>query len=318
LSALRVTVLGAAVGSVTVLTIAYVADRYLGDSLPLVILCALAGMYLLISWLTRIGSRRLTAAVSVVLAALGVFGLWANLSVGLAYQRLLSPHLTTATRTGFVSIQQQLDATLHGGAPSKVAFGADLPVPAPVYHLFVVGDCDGLYWSDGSQWLAVEQSNSEGHFRLQVTFPTAPPGTRQPLLVAGVPGHAVYLTVDYRGRGSVSFDYLDQDQGLGWFSGGAQKVQPGSRYLLDVVLDRRLGIVSVRAGDKYLLDAVFGRALAGLTGAPQGAPTAPQGSISLGQAPSGGPVASQFTGQIQNLPVDQGICRSLQARSRKA
>jgi len=97
LAALRLPVVGAAVATVGVFAIAFVANRYLADFLPLLVLAALAGFHLLnASWRTWRPSRRRVAAVS--LGALALFGLWVNVGLALVYQRELRPSAPISMR----------------------------------------------------------------------------------------------------------------------------------------------------------------------------------------------------------------------------
>ena len=48
-----------------------------------------------------------------------------------------------------------------------------LGVPAPAGTTRILGQCDGLYWSDGTQWQLVEGAPSGGVLRLRATLPHA-------------------------------------------------------------------------------------------------------------------------------------------------
>ncbi len=173
LSVLRLPVLGAAVGTAGVLAIAFIANRYLADFMPLLVLASATGLHLVVaSW--RRWRRPMRRLAGVTLGVLALFGMWANVGLALVYQRELRPSVPISMRDQFVSFQQRLDANLFEGRPPEVTQVAALPRPGPPGALVIVGDCVALYQSDGSEWQAVERSESAGHYRLRVVFPPVP------------------------------------------------------------------------------------------------------------------------------------------------
>ena len=223
LGALRLPVVGAAVATVGVFAIAFVANRYLADFLPLLVLAALAGFHLLnASWRTWRPSRRRVVAVG--LGALALFGLWVTVGLALVYQRELRPSAPISMREEFVSFQQRLAVDLFSGRLPEVTRAAALPRLGPPGALAIVGDCAALYQSDGNEWQAVERSESAGHFRLRVEF-------------------------------SYLFEGLHQ----GWINGTVVHVVPGRPYTLDAVFDSRVHQVSVHLGADGVLSAVLVR-----------------------------------------------------------
>ncbi len=155
LAPLRGPVLGslAAVGGV--LTIGFVAHRYLGDFVPLLAVTALPGALLaahrIASWST--GRRR---AALVAAGGLAVWSLWANLGLALAYQRLFVPE-RPSDRTDFVATQLRIDDLLPGRIGWVAADGPPVDV-APAATFVVVGPCRELWWSDGYAWTQLEPS----------------------------------------------------------------------------------------------------------------------------------------------------------------
>jgi hypothetical protein len=173
-AALRAPLLGA-LGAITlVTTIAFVAERYLGDFVPLLVLGGVVGAYVL--W-ARLGAARSTRrrvawrAGAALLAVLALTGVWVNLSLGLVYQRLYNPH-PDSLRTSMLRFQYGLAHTLHAGAPQvDVASGHDPGSPAPAGTLRIVGGCDALYWSDGDEWQLIEAGPRGGVERLRLAPP---------------------------------------------------------------------------------------------------------------------------------------------------
>jgi len=171
LRALRLPVVGAAVGTVGVVAIAFVANRYLADFLPLLVLAALAGFHLLnASWRTWRPSRRRLAAVG--LGVLALFGLWVNVGLALVYQRELRPSAPISMREE-VSCRSAAPRRRPVRRPSpEVTRRRRFPRLGPPGALAIVGDCAALYQSDGNEWQAVERSpRPAGHCLSGTCFP---------------------------------------------------------------------------------------------------------------------------------------------------
>lgn len=154
-SAVGPLVLGAGAGAATTLTIAFIAHRYLADTLPALVLLALVGLH----W-------RPWRAWLAGVAAVGVV---ANLALGLQYQRLFSPALDEGTRAAFVGVQAALP-----GRGLVVRTGDALPADGDTGDLFASGDCDALYWHDGDGWQPLERTPAAGRVRARVTVPDRP------------------------------------------------------------------------------------------------------------------------------------------------
>jgi hypothetical protein len=145
---LRLPVLGALVGFAATLTIAFVAHRYLGDALPLLLLTSLAGLH---TCGRRFGGPRTAGAVAVGVAflLLGTWGVLANVALALDYQRVIAP-VDPELRYDFVGFQAALPAE------PRVRFTTALSDNGQRGDMTVVGDCDALLWSDGHQWYLLE------------------------------------------------------------------------------------------------------------------------------------------------------------------
>src|SRR3546814_9212560 len=135
-------------------------------------------------WSSDVGSSDLA------LGALVVVGCWTNLSLALVYQRLYSPNVEPSVIAAFVDTRYDVSQSLGLDPAIPLRTGRDLPDTAPRGTLFVVGDCEGLYLSDGMRtdaikhtpWNGVERGEAGGRFRLEVVFDDAPAGSREPLL----------------------------------------------------------------------------------------------------------------------------------------
>ncbi len=109
---LRLPLVGAAAGTYGILTIAFIAQRYLADAMPFLLLAGLVGWHVVIRRVATIAPVA-RAVGAVLLVVLALFGLWATFSLSLFYQRELGP---------LVSIPR---ARRHGRVPAadrQVAF----------------------------------------------------------------------------------------------------------------------------------------------------------------------------------------------------
>lgn len=298
LSVLRLPVIGTAAGTLGVLAIAFIANRYLADFLPLLVLAGATGLHLFVAASRR--WRRVTRRlVGTILGALALFGVWANVGLALVYQRELRPSVPISMRDQFVSFQQRLDASLFGGRRLEVTQVAALPRPGPPGALAIVGDCVTLYQSDGNEWQAVERSEGAGHFRLRVVFPARFPKGYWPVLVNGTRGAGDFLAVHSLGGRRIEFAYLFEGLHQGWITGSILEMTPGRSYVVDAVLDPRVHQVLVHVDGQAVLKAVLVR---------RNTP------IWVGRDPLGGPVISRFPGQIRQLRVTTPTCSALLRR----
>jgi hypothetical protein len=200
LAALRPLVAGGIVGTLGVVTIPFVDQRYLSDFLPLVIVLAGAGLFCGLTYVER-WSHPARVVVAVVAVALALVSVWVNLGITLVYQREYSPFTTDPERAAFVRFQQ----AAPGGSHLTVRQGAQLPKPLAGGTLFVVGDCAGVYWTDGASWFPIERTNATGHFDVDLTLPSKPPGTTETIAVAGPPQQPMRFAIEYTGPDTYRF-----------------------------------------------------------------------------------------------------------------
>lgn len=149
-------VAGAVTGVVGVLVIGFIAHRYLGDALPLLVLLALAGVQVVAAWVARqqVAVARL---VMVDLALLGVLGVLVNGALAIEYQRLIAP-VDPLTRTDFVVNQYRwgdgdgVDAFEVVRGPEELA-GVE-GERGDLRLIVREGEgCVGAVWSDGFDWI---------------------------------------------------------------------------------------------------------------------------------------------------------------------
>ena len=292
-AAVRAPLIGAAIGGVATLTIAFVANRYMSDLLPAIVLASLVGLHALLGAALRVPRATWTRIVAVALLVLAVISLWVNFALAFSYQRALYPQ-DASERAGFIGFQQDVDELIPGGPRGDVQFGPELPARGSRGEMFVVGDCAGLYWSDSREWYAVERANGAGHFRLRVRFPDVAAG-EEALLGIGAGSDQNVLQVrslpDHRAR----FVLLSRVAPKPLVS-APQRIEPGRAHSLDVIIDSRTGLVRVTLDGHGVLDEIVFLV------------TGDQATIgsAAGQAP--------FSGTIRELPVRTPLCDRVRDR----
>jgi hypothetical protein len=135
------------------LAIAFIAQRYLADFVPGLVVGASVGVPVVAAW--AVGSARRVRWSIVGAAALLLLGLSVNAGLGLLARYV---YLLPAgdERRGFVTAQYDLHDALGGGRPPDVVELTQLGAPRADGTVAVLGDCDGLYRSEGTEWVALE------------------------------------------------------------------------------------------------------------------------------------------------------------------
>jgi hypothetical protein len=301
----RVPIIGAAAGTILLFTIAYIAQRYMGDVFPLLALGAVVALPTLVrasaSWSRR--RRRFSAAVALALTMLSVS---VNGALALSYQRLFSGRDDLIAP--FVRFQREIDGRLLSGDAGNITRGparGPLGTPAVEEGIRVLGDCAGTYWSDGQRWWAVERTNRTGYFRLRARFSARRAGTIEPLAASGPPDTRGVLAVEYVGADRLRFRYWSSriamtDPAGQWFTGDALDVDFERAHELALILDYRIQQARVVLDGVNVLEPFY--------------LIAPTDDVELGRARQGDPVATRFSGSLANLPIDPTFCRSLARR----
>jgi hypothetical protein len=139
---------GASIGYLATLLYAYQYHRFLADAFPLVLLLAIVGMFALTAWLAHgagRAARRSTIAASVALLA---WSMWVNPSTALLAQTERAWAPTPA------AMERRIDLQATFGASTDVVrfrSAADLTPPDRIGRVAVIGDCDALLASAGSE-----------------------------------------------------------------------------------------------------------------------------------------------------------------------
>jgi len=307
---LRPVLIGCAAGTLTVLNIGYIANRYQSDFLPLIVVSALAGAPILTGWLSADGRgtvRRITGrAVIAVVVAGGLFGTAANVALGYTYQRAYSPVTPAYQIAGYLHTQQMVDELIDDGRLDNVRQGDQLPERGEYGDIFIVGDCDAMYWSDGMQtnavklsnWNGVERTDGEGAFEATVTFARPSETLAMPLFTT-TPGpgerigDTVFVIVN---PDNESFAFGVISEGTGNWLGFELSLDYDTPYSVRAVLDPRVGILELHV-DKRLVLAVGFRAGT---------------DVAFGDDRYGYRFLSdQFLGTIEPKPIEMTLCREL-------
>jgi hypothetical protein len=296
-AAVRIPLAGAVAGGLLTLTIAFVANRYMSDMLPAIVLTSLVGLHALLGLVARAPRATWTRVLGVGIVVLAVASLWINFALTISYQRALFPK-DLSERAGFIGFQQDIDDLVPGGPRGAVrAGGPDLPTKGSVGEMFVVGNCGGLYWSDSREWFAVERGNGAGHYRLRVRFPDATSG-QEPLLGIGDGAKQNVLRVRYRPDHTARF-VLESPVAPAPLESTPQHIEPGRADALDVIIDNRTGTVSVALDGHLVLNAITF--------------LVPGNQATLGSTTNPDDPA-RFTGTIRELPVRTPLCNRVRDR----
>jgi hypothetical protein len=143
LRSLRILVVAMAASASAVMVFGWIAERYVADFMPLLVLVGMVGMVDIWRRLDGRG-RSLRIVAPALIGVLALFGFVANLGMAVI------PNATwTQTQLAhFVRAQLQVsDLTGHPMAKAIVR-GAYFPPDAPVAQVFVMGRCRALYVSD--------------------------------------------------------------------------------------------------------------------------------------------------------------------------
>lgn len=157
----RVVVIAAAAPTVLTFSIALVAQRYLVDLVPVLVLMAAPAVWL---WARKLGvwpRWKQVTSISVVLG-LALVGVWIQGSLTLE-GRAFTVVATRQDQLELARFQYDLDGRLFGGRPPDVVQleGDELPEFRDG-QLVILGECSGLYRSDGFGWSALEWAPGHG------------------------------------------------------------------------------------------------------------------------------------------------------------
>jgi hypothetical protein len=197
----RLLLLAAGSAGAALLLWGYIAPRYLADFMPLLILASVVALADICRRMDG-RSRRVRIGVFAVIAALGVYSVAAN--VGLS----ITPNeeWNTSQALHFVEMQQAFSRLTGNPLEGNVVQGQTLPRYGPGDQVFIVGNCDGLYVSNGENyetvpsqefqrynWMVVERGHTFQH-TFRITFNLPPPGKTESVPLVSAGAHTVIVT----------------------------------------------------------------------------------------------------------------------------
>lgn len=253
---------GAAVASVGVLTIGFIANRYLMDLFPLLCVLALGGFAVAMSRLTssetaapqtttperRRPSRRTWFVAATAVSTL--WSVWTGTALALEYQRELSFGVGNDVRASWTELQADI-GSLRGSVARHISADVALPRHVVRNEVLVVGDCVAVYRGDATSWREVWVSPDGGH--VEVKVPASLLGD-EPLIVAD-DGRGTQVALVRRGdrvRAVVSAPHSS-----GWTPGtGSAAIGDLDDGVLSVTVDPRIGFVAASLDDVELLSIV--------------------------------------------------------------
>jgi len=239
----RIPLLAAAACLSGVLVWGYIANRFLADFLPLLILGSVIGLADL--WRRLEGrSRRVRGGALAVVTALGVFGMVANLAAASTPTERIA--WEGARLRDYIKTQQSVGDLI--GQPLKVQRVDHLPPGASADQLFVVGDCAGLYYSLGDfdhPWASVERSSAAGRYDYSLTVHRRlPDRVTIPLVTVG-DDPSTTVSMQLEGAGRIRF--RENDRYLPSI-GKWGRARLGRRYRVTVNVDTGTHEVSASLG----------------------------------------------------------------------
>ena len=144
--ALRIALTAAAVAGVVVLVYGWIANRFISDLLPFLILASAIGM--IDVWRQLEGRARKTRSrILVLVVALAAFCIAANIGTA---NTPFSPTWSKQQYLSFVKTQNSVSKLTGNPLSGNVVRGTALPTHAVANQLFIAGRCSGLYVSSGT------------------------------------------------------------------------------------------------------------------------------------------------------------------------
>jgi hypothetical protein len=235
---------GAAVlGAVPTFMIGFIANRYLIDMLPPLVVAGAIGIWVILD----LPRQRVVRTLGVALA---VWGLWVNAS--------LATWTNEYKTAGFTQLRYDIDDALFGApAPSLIPLVAGVGVPSDGI-VALDPECQGVYMAEQGHWLAIDRGGTRrasGMIESLDGEVVLAAGSGWTLQLVGSAGGAVLEVVDDAGR--TSFE---------------QPVDVTAPVEYEVVVDAVSGEYRARVGDEVVL--LPGELNAIVPAAADGAPSA--------------------------------------------
>lgn len=294
--------LGASAGAATIFVFGFIAHRYLGDVLPALVVAGGVGFVSVSGGIGRLrpGTRRIVIASLVLIGAAGA---WTTFAQALWYQRVYASPGSEAATADFYDDRDALPS-LPVGRGTVVRRGEALPERGAPGELFVLGECDGLYVSDGAtvdelshtNWKPVVRTPAVGAHDLEVSFDDAPDGTRDPLLVApgsdGARDSGTVISVEHLAGDRIQL-HTSAPGSDG--SGPIVDIEPGRSYRMQASADPHTDFTLVVLDGERVLSAFYP------------SPSAPV----LGRNTIDDSTQTRFGGTLRERPSKRDDCESI-------
>ncbi len=217
---------GALAAALPSFLIGFVANRYLVDMLPALVVPAAAAVATVTLPAGRAGRAARALAVALV-----VWGAWVNVALATWVQNLKEP--------GFTELRYRLDDALFGGeAPSVIDLDRAAPVPRDGV-VAIDGDCDGLYIAEQGHWAVLERAIGVRRLR-----GIAQPAAGNPVVVSAPEGELrIELGTDVAG-GAGTFVIVWAPAGGEPLTSEPQPVEDG-QALVEIISDPVTGTLEV-------------------------------------------------------------------------
>jgi hypothetical protein len=308
----RIPLLAAAAGTAGVFLWGYIADRYMADFMPFLILAG--GIGLIDLW-RRLAGRRPRARRCLLggVAVLAAFSVAANVATAIEPNAQFNTYQFRA----YLAAQERFSIQ---SVSSTIRHGATLPYYAPAGQMFEVGNCSGLYYSTGESystvpgqqdqhltWKPVVQQADLNHtIQLTINNPSLPKPV--PILTFG----KSTLVIERAGAGYARLQ-IENPGGsqITWPTTTSWKFAIKRNYVpwIDVMTDPNLHSIEVRWAGEFMLGhylAGDGPAIVQVTHAKPGA-SAP--SVSVADVST--EARAIYPADPSAPPIDQRLCRSL-------
>ena len=255
---IRIVLVTAAAAAVTVMVYGWIANRFVGDLIPVLVVASAVGLADLWRRLSS-GRQRRRRRVLIVITALGLFGVAANTGVAASPQEDWSSRQVQ----NYVGFEDTISKLTGHPLDRVVMQGTALPLHASAGQLFIAGDCEGLYLATGlsagstvtrkatllaqaydlsSGWVPVQRGSSIRHtVDISVRAPLSDGQALVPVATIGG-DHPSTLSVRPSGPGAIRFT---MNGPFGTLTGKPMPVDVGRTYRLSVVLDTYLHSVSI-------------------------------------------------------------------------
>jgi len=250
----RILLVAGVIASAALFIWGYIAPRYLADFVPLLVL---AGAVALADIWRRLEGRGRTTrnVVLVVITVLALFSMAANIGMAITPNEEWS----TAQVLQYVEAQQSVSDITGHPLNSRVTRGTSLPPWAPADQLYVVGNCEALYISNGEDystvpnqqftrttWMTVELGHTFQHtFRVTFHGSSATASEAVPLVTTGADTVSILAHSTAGPDVNVSFELVGPDGFVGHL---VAAVPRGSTRRVVVVTDPQKHLVGVTLG----------------------------------------------------------------------